>query len=149
MEGAAAVRGFSREAWIGIATTAIAVGAMAVDHLLGNEPDDDSHLADPPAFAISVGLSLAVAAFLFGRVVPRAQARGAERAAGVGLVCSVLSLFPGVAFLWLGFPFVVAGAGVALGLDGLHGGRRRLALAAVVVGAIAIAFGVAFYAFAL
>lgn len=120
---------------------------MGVDHLLGNESaDEDAGLVDPAAFAISAGLSVAVAALLFGRVVPRARTRGADRAATVGLACSVLSLLPGIGFLWLGFPFVLAGAGVALGFSGLRGNRRRRALIAVVVGAIVIALGTGLYA---
>jgi hypothetical protein len=120
---------------------------MAVDHLLGNETDDeDAGLVDPEAFAISAGVSVAASALLFGLVVPRARARGPERAATIGLACSVLSLLPGIGFLWLGLPFVLAGAGVALGLGGLRSSRRRRALAAVVVGAIVIALGTGLYA---
>ncbi|MGH3132637.1 MAG: hypothetical protein ACRDNY_02640, partial [Gaiellaceae bacterium] len=99
----------------------------------------------PGAFAIGGGLSLAVGAFLFGRVVPNAKAYGPERAASVGLVCSVSSIVPGFLFLWLGFPFVVAGGGIALGLVGLRGSRGGRALAAVVVGAVPIAIGTGFY----
>jgi hypothetical protein len=120
---------------------------MAVDHLLGNESgDEDAGFVDPAAFAISAGLSLVVAAFLFGRVVPRARADGPDRAARVGFACSVVSVLPGIGFLWLGLPFVVAGAGVALGLVGLRGSRKRLAMAAVVVGVIVIALGAGLYA---
>ena len=136
MEGAPVARGVSREAWIGGAATAVAVGAMAVDHLLGNDADDDeTGLVDPSTFGISAGLSIAVAVFLFGLVVPRARAHGPDRAARVGLACSVLSIVPGFLVLWLGVPFVVAGAGVALGLAALERGTARLGIAAVAVGA--------------
>jgi hypothetical protein len=71
VEQAVAVRAVSRETWIGVAVTAIAFAAMAVDHLLGTEPDDDDvGLVDPATFAISAGLSAAAAAVLFGRWCP-------------------------------------------------------------------------------
>jgi hypothetical protein len=73
------------------------------------------------------------------------KSRGQDRATAVGLACSVLSVLPGVAFLWLGFPFVVAGAGIALGLVGLNGRRRGFAIAAIAAGAILIGFGSALY----
>lgn len=144
MEEAAAVRGVSRDVWIGLASSALAIAAMAVDHLLG-EDDADSGLVDPPAFVITVVLSVLVAAWLFGRVVPRANARGPERAARLGLVLGALSVLPGIALLWLGFPFVVAGAGIALGIAGLASGRRGEAIAAVVLAALLTVVGTGLY----
>jgi hypothetical protein len=144
MREAVAVRRISRELWIGLASIVLAVAAMAVDHLLG-EDDSDSGLVDPPAFAITVALSVVAATFLFGRVVPRAQAGGSERAARIGLVCSSLSVVPGFAFFWAGVTFVVAGAGIALGLSGLGGRRRREAIAAIALGLLSSVFGAGFY----
>lgn len=119
---------------------------MAVDHLLGNESDNpDTGLVDPVAFVVSVALSIGVAVLLFGRVVPRAESRGPERAAVVGVILSVLSFVPGIGFLWLGFPFVIAGAGIALGLVGLSGARRRLAILALAIAAAPILVGTSFY----
>jgi cytochrome bd-type quinol oxidase subunit 2 len=113
----------------------VAGGAMAIDHLLGtSEGDDEGALADPAMFAIAIVLSIATAVLLFAWFVPRERGRGPERAARSGLLCSVLSIVPG-------FPFVIAGAGVALGLEG-RGSRRRLeARAAVVVGSLLLVFG--------
>ena len=140
----AASRG--RDLWIGVGATAVAVGAMAVDHLLGNDPDsDDTGLVDPSTFAIASGLSVLTAGALFGWVVPRASARGTERAATVGLVLGVVSVVPGLVSLWIGIPFVVAGAAIALGLHGLAGRRRRRAVAALALGAAVIALGAAVY----
>lgn len=119
---------------------------MAVDHLLGNESDNpDTGLVDPVAFVVSVALSIGVAVLLFGRVVPRAESRGPARAAVVGVILSVLSFVPGIGFLWLGFPFVIAGAGIALGLVGLSGARRRLAILALAIAAAPILVGTSFY----
>ena len=138
----------SRETWIGVGTLALATAAMAVDHLFGNDPEsDDSFPVDPVAFAISVGISALLAAFLFGRVVPRAKARGAEseRTAVHAALCSGLAAVPGLGFLWLGFPLVLAGGGVALGLLGRRSRRRRLATVAIVVGALVVALGAGSY----
>jgi hypothetical protein len=85
--------------------------------------------------------------FLFGRVVPRAKARDADadRTAVNAAIFSGLALVPGFALLWLAFPFVLAGSGIALGLLGRRGRRRRIATAAVVVGAIVVVLGFAAY----
>jgi hypothetical protein len=126
---------------IGLVAILLALGAMAVDHLIGTERTGDDGLVDPAMFGISVVLSLAVAAVLFGWIVPRALRKGPEQAARSGLVCSIVSVIPGVAFVWVGFPFVVAGAGLALGLEGRHGTRRTEAAAAVVIGALVLVLG--------
>lgn len=135
-------------ALVGLVAVLVAVGTMAVDHLLGTERRDDEGVVDPAMFAIGVVLSLAAAAVLFGWLVPRERARGPERAARRGLVCSVASVVPGIAFIWAGFPFVVAGAGLALGLEGRRGARRVEATTAVVIGALVLALGTVAYAIA-
>jgi hypothetical protein len=138
----------SRETWIGVGAFAVATAAMAIDHLIGNDPERaDPFPVDPAAFLISVGLAAILALFLFGRVVPRAKARDADpdRTAVNAAIFSGLALVPGFALLWLGFPFVLAGSGIALGLLGRRSRRRRIATAAVVVGAIVVVLGFAAY----
>ena len=131
----------SRETAIGIAVTALTIVAMAFDHLdvLG-----DDFPADPPAFFISSALSLIIAAIAFGFVIPRVKADPdpAERAARHGIVWSVVAVVPGLGFVWLGVTFVLAGAGIALGLLGRRGKRKRLATAAVAVGAIVLGLSI-------
>jgi hypothetical protein len=123
---------------------------MAIDHLIGTEGDDDGEtVADPVTFAISVALSAAAAVFVFRWLVPRATAMGRSRAATTGLICGVTSLVPGVAFLWLGFPFVTAGAAVALGLEGWRGERRGQAAVGLAAGAAVIGLGTVLYLYAL
>ena len=139
------VGGERRTTVVAVTSVLVALAAMAVDHLLGTERDDDEGFVDPTTFAVSAVLTLAVAAFLFGWFVPRERSRGPGRAARSGLVCSVLAVVPGIAVIWLGFPFVVAGAGMALGLEGRQGPRRAEATAAVVVGGLALALGTAAY----
>jgi hypothetical protein len=131
----------SRETAIGIGVTALAVVAMAFDHL---DLFGDDFPADPVAFFISSALCVALAAVAFGFVIPRVKAGPdpAEPAARRGIVWSVLAVVPGVALVWLGLTFVLAGAGVALGLLGRGGERKRLAAAAIVVGAIGLALSV-------
>jgi hypothetical protein len=131
----------SRETAIGIAVTALAIVAMAFDHLdvLG-----DDFPADPAAFLISSALSLTIAAIAFGFVIPRVKADPdpPTRAAGHGFVWSVVAVIPGLGFVWLGVTFVLAGAGIALGLLGRRGNRKRLATAGVALGAVALALSV-------
>jgi hypothetical protein len=144
------MRRISREAGIGVAVSAIAVCATAIDHLIGteDEPGDDSGLADPPAFLISVALTLTLAAILFGVVVRRAGQEDADRAATKALVCSLLAI-PAMALLFLGLPFPLAGAGIALGLLGREGTRRRRATAAVAIGVLVITVAAVAYVAAL
>lgn len=132
----------SGETIIGIGASALAVLAMAVDHLL---EDGGGFAADPAAFGIGVGLSLALAAVVFGRVVSRARAVGPESAAKRAIVCSLLAAVGLVTLLWLGLPIVLGAGGMALGLIGRRGERRRLALAAIAVGVIVVGLGTSAY----
>jgi hypothetical protein len=134
----------SRETRIGVAVTALAVAAMAVDHLMG---DDPAVLEDTFAFAISAVLCVALAAFVFGRLVPRTKAAPdrAERAAKRGLVLSGVAVIAAPLVFWLGLPFVLAGGGVALGLLGRDGTRGRAALAAIALGGFVIGLGAVGY----
>jgi hypothetical protein len=112
---------------------------MAVDHLAPG---------DLPAFLLSSGVSVALAATLFGWLVPRTKASSAaaDLAAKRGFVCGLLGV-PSFVLLWLGVPFVLGGAGIALGLLGFTGGRRRIATAAVVIGTIVVLLGAGAYIF--
>lgn len=131
----------SREAWIGVGATALAIAAMAVEHLMGDDPG----LEDPPAFLVASACSLALAAILFGRVVPRAGTAPGRRARD-GLILSVLAVIPGIATVWLGLPFILAGAGLALGLRAREEERSRRATAAIVISALALIAGTVGYA---
>lgn len=139
MERGGASGPVSREALIGIGTSAIALVAMASDHLLGDEPG----LEDPAAFAVSSAVVLGLAALLFGVAVPRARAVP-RRAARTALACSALALL-GISLLFVGVPFPLAGAGVALGLAANEAGRRASGLAAVALGVLVLAFAIAYY----
>jgi hypothetical protein len=127
---------FSRETGIGVAAALYAVAAMAYDHLVPG---------DPGGFVIGSALSVVLAAALFAWLVPRAKTT-AERAANTGLVCSALAVVPGLALIWLGLPFVLAGSGIALGLVGRGGERHGRATAAVLIGAGVLVLGAAAYA---
>jgi hypothetical protein len=130
----------SREAWIALGVTALAIVAMAFDHLIGDDPG----LEDPPAFLISSGLSVALALIVFLLVIPRVKAgpKPADRAAKYGIVFSALAIVPGLGLSWLGLPFVLAGGGIAMGIAGRPGARKRLATAAIVVGLLALVLNV-------
>jgi peptidoglycan/LPS O-acetylase OafA/YrhL len=117
---------------IGAAVTALAVVAMAFDHLRGDDPGWE----DPPAFFISVAICLAVAIGLFGFLIPRLR-RDPDRAAKWGLGVGIFSVLS-VALIWLGVPWIVGGSAIALGLIGRAGNRARLATAAIVLGAFTL-----------
>jgi hypothetical protein len=119
--------------------SAVAVAAMAVDHLLGDDPG----LEDPPTFAISCAVTLGLVALVFGWVVPRARA--ADRAARDGLILSIVAIVPGLATLWLGPPFAFAGGGLALGLFAWQSARDRRGAIAIVLAALVLGFGTIAY----
>jgi hypothetical protein len=111
--------------WV-LATTGAALGlaAMAVDHLLGDDPG----LEDPAAFGISAAIIIIVVTLLFGGVVRRSLAL--RRSGFIVAIVAILSL----ALIFLGVPFAVAPAAIALGLRG----EGRLATAAVAIGAVVL-----------
>ena len=58
------MRSWSRDAIVALTVSALLIVAMAIDHLVGtdSDPDEESGLADPGAFILSVALSLALTA---------------------------------------------------------------------------------------
>jgi hypothetical protein len=122
--------------------SALAVVAMAFDHLIDVE---EGFPADPPAFLIAVAIILALALFVFGRLVPRTKTgpAPAERAARRGFACGVLAV-PSIGLIWLGVPFVVAGGAIALGLLGRGSDKPRLATAGILLGSAVLAVCTAF-----
>ena len=121
----------------------IAIALMAWDHLIGNQRGtDDAFPVDPATFFLSLGLIVVAAVVVFGFTVPRSETL--HRSA---LVHSVVSLVLAVPGSWLGFPVVVAGGGIALGLRALDGPHRRLAMIAVALGALVVLFGILATAF--
>lgn len=120
---------------IGVVATAVAIGAMAADHLMGDDPG----LEDPPAFLVAAGLCVLVAILLFGLVLPRTTE---ERAARRGFISSVLAVVS-IPLAFLGFFFVLAAGGIALG----RMGQGRLATAAIAIGAVVGTLGTVAYAY--
>lgn len=115
----------SRIDWV-LAGVGVALGfaGMAVDHLVGDDPG----LEDPPAFLISAAVILVITTLLFGRVVRRARDPG--RASVIVAVLAVASL----PLIWLGVPFAIAPAAIALGKRGDGRGPR----AAVAIGGVVL-----------
>jgi hypothetical protein len=138
-----------RETAVAVAVSALAVGAMAIDHLLGTESEPgESGLADPEAFFVGTGIALVLTAVLFGVVVRRAVRAEPEDAALKSLAYSVLGVAT-LPLLFVAVPFPLAGAGIALGLHALRSPRRRLATSSIVVGALVVALGAGAYLAAL
>ena len=133
-------------------SSALTVGAMAIDHLIGtdDEPGDRPGLADPPAFLIQCGppLRSPSAGASLRRLVVRRAAQADPDSAATRPLCSLLAV-PLLALLFLSLPFPLAGAGIALGLLGREGTRRRIATAAVAIGALQVALGAGAYVVAL
>lgn len=125
----------------------LAVGLMAWDHLWGNESGpDDSFPVDPSAFFITLALIVVAAVLVFGVTVPRA-ARNPETAHRAALIHSGVAFVLAVPASWLGFPAVIAGGGIALGIRSWAGTHHRLSLVAIVVGLLVICFAILATAF--
>jgi hypothetical protein len=137
----------SRETVVGVVASLAAVFAMAVDHLIGTDDGDDERFAEPGVF-VGTAAAAIVATFLLFRFVVRGSVDKPDRAATKAIACSLLAVLT-LPLLFLAAPFPFAGAGIALGLIGRDGRRRRLATAGVVLGAGVLALGVGAYLFAL
>jgi len=131
----------SRETVIGVVVTVLALVAMVFDHLLGEDPG----LEDPVAFLIAAAFTLGAAGIVFRLVVPRAKAdpNPGARAAKHGFVLSLVSVLS-ITLIWLGVTFVIAGGAIALGLLGRRSERPRMAVAAIVIGAIVLGLSTVF-----
>ena len=127
----------TRDALVATVGAVLLIVAMAIDHLVGTESegDDESTLADPAAFVLSVFVSLVLLVVLFMFVVRRT--RDPDSAAKRALLCSLLAI-PTIPLTFLGLPFPLSAAGIALGLRGREGGRRVLATTALVLGSVIV-----------
>jgi hypothetical protein len=122
------------------AITVLAVGLMAWDHLWGNERGQtDAFPVDPATFFVSLALVVVTAVVVFGVTAPRA-ARHPESVHRAALIHSGIALVVAIPAAWLGFPAVVAGAGIALGALGTAGLHRRASIVAIGIGLVVILF---------
>jgi hypothetical protein len=139
----------SRETVIAVAVSAVVVGTMAIDHLVGTESEPgETGLADPGAFVLGVVLALVLVALFFGRVVPRAVRAEPEESTLKSVAFSLLAVLT-LPLVFLAVPFPFAGAGLALGLHARAGRHWVLATAAVVAGGFVLALGAVGYLVAL
>ena len=129
------IRRLSASTTVGVAATVVAIYAMAVDHLMGDDPG----LEDPPAFVVATVLCLLVAVLVFAVVIPRTPT---ARAARRGFTSSILAVIS-IPLAFLGFFFVFAAGGIALGRIG----RGRLAAAALAIGGLVAILGMAGYTY--
>lgn len=134
----------TRETWIGVGASTLAIATMAADHLLGTdrEPNEEGPV-DLGAFVLTAGLSLVAALIVFGRVVPRA-AREPQRAGRRALGCALVAVVT-LPLAFLGFPVVLGGGSIALGLIARRGGQRRVGTVAIVLGTAVVLLGAVVY----
>lgn len=137
----------SRDTVVVAVTSLAAVFAMAVDHLIGTDDDDNERFAEPGVFAGTAAAAI-VATFLLFRFVVRSSADEPDRAATKAITFGLVAVLT-LPLLFLAAPFPFAGAAIALGLTGREGRRRGLATAGLVLGAGVLALGVGAYLFAL
>ena len=132
---------------VAMVATLLAIALMAWDHLWGNQRgSEDSFPVDAGTFFLSLGLIAVAAVVVFGVTVPRSITNpdGIHRAAVIHGVVAVVLAIPAS---WLGLPVIVAGGAIALGVRALDGPHRRIAIAAIALGALVMAFGILSTAF--
>lgn len=136
----------ARETAVGVVAVLAAVIGMAVDHLFGTDDDGETERFAEPGVFFGTAAGALIATLLLFRYVVRRTAHEPERAARRAIVCSLLAVLA-LPLLFLAAPFPLAGAGIALGLIGREGRRRRLATAGVVLGLAVMVLGVGAYLF--
>jgi hypothetical protein len=123
---------------IGVVAVVAAVAAGAISNF-GNLVNHGSEDGGTVPFLVGAAVAVALGAFLFLRVVPRAK--GSAR---VALVLAGLSVVSLVAY-WAGLPEVFGAAAILVALGGRRSAASTMAIVlasgAVVVGVIAALFG--------
>ena len=131
-------------------TAAFAVVGAVVLNALGIWGDGTTNHEDEAllSFVVVCGIIAVAAGLVFGLYVPRALKRiAADGRAVVGaLVLSVLALLLVVPGFWTGLPPVLAAGGIVVGLAGRTATRSGMAIAAMVIGLLAVVADVAIYA---
>jgi hypothetical protein len=117
----------------GVVSTIVAVLVTILSVVL--PPVRPDQLSALPTLPIVVVVLLVIAAALFLVVVPRAARSNCP--AVVGLVCGIIGLLLAGTLFWSGLAIVFGAAAVLLGRMTQERGRG-LALAAVVIGAVAV-----------
>jgi hypothetical protein len=116
---------------VGIVAAAVTAAALAAANFVATAPGDNGGGGE---YAITLALSLAVAAAIFGWLIPRTR-----RPAHVGIVVGAIGLLSVAAF-WSGLPYVLGPAAIVLGLLGRTRPEQRAAgTVAVALGALATA----------
>jgi hypothetical protein len=136
----------AREKAVGAVAVLAAVLAMAIDHLFGTDDDGDTERFAEPGVFLGTAAAALIATLLLFRFVVRRTVGEPYRAATRAIACSLLAVLA-LPLLFLAAPFPLAGAGVALGLIGREGRRRRLATTGVVLGLAVMVLGVGAYLF--
>lgn len=133
-----------RELAIAAVVGAVSVVAMAIDHLVGTEPErDGSQGAEPGVFVGTALFALALIAVLFRFLVAPAH-RDLPSAATKAIVCGVVAVIT-LPLLFFAVPFPFAGAAVALGLLARDGPRPRVGTGAAVAGTLVVLLGLGAY----
>ena len=117
----------------GVAAALLAAIALVAANFVGGGENGGG-----PEYAVTLGVSVLVALWLFGRAIPRS-----DRPAQTGLVVGAIAVLS-IAAYWTGLPYVLGPAAVVLGLLGrARTGSRAPAVVAIGLGALATAGAVA------
>lgn len=118
----------------GAIALALAFLAQLFGNVIGNAEDEQGGLL---FFLLTLAACAGLAAWLFGRFVPRTVESGSTAAPRTALVLGILAVLSW-GFFWSGLPFIVAPAAIVLGVVSRTRGGGRMATAAIVLGTIAL-----------
>lgn len=118
----------------GLAAIGLTFAALFIANIVGNGADENG---GPGWLALTFAVCTGIAVWLFWGAMPRAVEAGPATASGRALIISVLSAVTFPVF-WSGLPYVLAPAGIALGLAARSRGGGSKATLAVVIGAVAL-----------
>jgi hypothetical protein len=129
--------------WAGLLTLVAATGFPRLNDYLSNTENGGRLDREEAIFLIVIAAVTMLLFGLLGRWAMQAP-RDSGRLARVGLVCSILGLV-GILLFWVSAPIVLGGLGATLGyearLRSAVAGHGRMALAALVIGAMAAVTG--------
>jgi uncharacterized membrane protein len=118
----------------GIFAIGLTFVALFIANVVGNGADENGGVA---YLIVTFAVCAAIAVWMFWRLMPRSVEAGASTSATRALIIAILSAlaFP---FFWSGLPYVLAPAGIALGLASRARGGGSKATAAVAIAAVAL-----------
>lgn len=123
----------------GVFAIGLTLAALLVANLVGGGPEENGGVVP---LIVTFAICACLAAWMFWRLVPRAVEAGPATSGTRALVIAVLSAITLPVF-WSGLPYVLAPAGLALGVASRARGGGAKATVAIAIAAVALVAAIA------